>query len=231
MKDGRYKAKLIEGGIAETGQNKLCTFNARFRLEQAHDGQDWKPCEAEEIMGCFYLEKKDGGLNDRAIESLCESFGWDGRDPFWLQDTDLTERTVQLTIASETYDKKTRPRVKWINNENAEPVGVQRATGSARSAIANRLSSKFRAHAGGTPRPAATPTAPKPTPPKQNGVTMESAWAAFVAACPEKFTDGDREREWFRILADMYGDRDPKTLTGAEWGRFVGEAPGKITPF
>lgn len=248
-REGHFKARILEAGVSETGSNQLVTFVARFAIDQEYYPNDaqWYDVsnEGAEITGYFYLEKKDGSLNTRAIESLCEALGWDGRDVFWLQDTDLGDRLVQLTIAMETYENKTRPKVRWINHEDAEPTsGVKRADGTARTAIANRLSGKLRANAGGTPRPAPAPTSSKPKPPAPKtpakppapdtpprATTMDEAWEIFVSECPDNMSDKERERQWFHILAQMFPGKEITQLTPADWQKFAEEGPAQIVPF
>lgn len=243
-RDGRFKARLIERGVGETGPNKLVTFTARFLVEQEYRDGDWCDVTAEnaEITGYFYLEKKDGSINTIAIDQLKAGLGWDGRDPFWLEDADLADLLVQITVAMESYDGKTRAKVKWIDHADAEPTrGVQRAEGAARTAIANRLGPKLRANAGGSPRPAPVPTAPKPSPtaprapkapaPRANVATADEAWAVFNAAFPNENSPGERERQWFKMLAEMFPDRDLAELTADEWNRVAEEAPNRIVPF
>ena len=119
---------------------------------------------------------------------------------------------------------------------------------SARRALNNRLGSKLRALAGGTPanapKPAGKPKppAPRPAPPKAPTATaepkpasMDEAWAAFCEAYDKAgLKDGgaeDRERQWFTILADLFPSKQPDGLSPGEWGVMIAEGPGKILPF
>jgi hypothetical protein len=128
--------------------------------------------------------------NTITIDHLKSAFGWDGRDPFWLQDADFSQHVVQLKLAFETYDNKTRLKVQYVDAEDATPSGVPQADDAARRAIGTRLGSKFRANAGGTPaaapkpNPGSRPAPPKPAsaaapsaPPQiAAGITMQQAW-------------------------------------------------------
>lgn len=238
-REGRFKARIIEHGVDETGPNKLVTFTARFQVEQEYRNDDWSDIKTEkaEITGYFYLEKRDGSINTVAIEQLKASLGWDGRDPFWLQDTDFDDRLVQITVALESYDGKTRPKVKWLSHEDAEPTqGVARADGPARLAIGNRLGPKLRANAGGAPRPAPAPSTPKPAPPRPpapraSATTGDEAWAVFVGAFPAEVSAAERERQWFKILAELFPGKDVAQLTADEWKRVAEEALRRIVPF
>lgn len=245
-REGRFKARILESGVSETGNNHLTTFTARFGIEQELGGDRvWYDISAEslEITGYFYIEKRDGSLNTFTINALGESLGWDGRELFWLQDTDLSDRLVQITVALEEYDGKVRPKVKYINHEDAEPMqGVQKADQSQRTAITNRLGSKLRANAGGAPRPApaprtAKPDAPQTKPPVQaaantpHTATADEAWTAFIEACPGSMSADAREREWFRILGEMFTGKIADQLSAAEWQTFIDDGPRQIVPF
>jgi len=109
-REGLFHAYPVEIGVDETGPNKLTTAVIRFRLfEELKDGQ-WQDCfdEGLEIVGYFYLECRDGSLNEITLDSLKNALGWDGRDVFWLQETHLAEHPVQVKLGFEQYNGKTR---------------------------------------------------------------------------------------------------------------------------
>lgn len=244
-RDGRFLASLLERGVSESGPNKLVTFTARFRLVYEYADGDWQECEDMEITGYFYLEKTDGSLNTYTIEKLKQALGWDGRDPFWLEDAELDEDLlVQLTLGHEEYEGKSRLKIKWIDARDAQPSGVKRSDDSARRAISNRIGAKFRAHAGGTPRPAPPPTTKKPAPTKAKrpskppaasapprASTMDEAWAIFVETCPESMDDAARETQWFKILGELVPHKSPEQFTADDWQKVADEGPGKLVPF
>ena len=110
-REGLFNAYPAEIGVDETGPNKLATCIIRFKLYQELQASgEWDDCAADnlEITGYFYLEKKDGALNTITVDSLKAALGWDGRDPFWLQTTDLSQHAVQLKLAFEEFNGKTR---------------------------------------------------------------------------------------------------------------------------
>ncbi|MBK8915024.1 MAG: hypothetical protein IPM64_10570 [Phycisphaerales bacterium] len=251
-REGRFKATILEHGVAETGQNKLATFVVRFQLVQELINGEWQPVEEDlDITGYFYLEKRDGTINTVTIDNLKGAFGWDGRDPFWLQDADFGQLVVQVKLAFEQYDNRTRIKVQYVDAENASPLGVPQADDASRRSIATRLGAKFRANAGGTPAPAPKPSAgTRPAPPKAKpaaaspapkttasaapavqGLTMQQAWDAFAKACPANCTPETVEGEWFRLLGEMFPGKQPEQLTPSEWATFFSEAPPKIVPF
>lgn len=129
-REGRFKANILEHGVAETGPNKLATFICKFGLLEELVNSDWMAFGPEdsglEITGYFYLEKRDGSINTITVDQLKAAFGWDGRDPLWLQDADFTRLTVQVKLEFELFDGKTRLKVRYVDAEDASPAGVQK---------------------------------------------------------------------------------------------------------
>lgn len=266
-REGLFNAYPVQIGIDETGPNKLATCIISFRLyEELQQSGEWADCSADnfDICGYFYLEKKDGSLNTVTIDTLKDALGWDGRDPFWLQENDLSEHAVQVKLAVEEYNGKNRLKVQYLNPYGSSASGgVTKADGATRKSISNRINSKLRAMAvpaQGKPapkpaganaaqklppaRPKAQPPAshpparPSPEPPvakpaeDPQAVTMEEAWEEFCKHCPPPKWDQDAtEKEWFRILAEMFPGRQPDELTAVEWAAMRDEGPAKIIPF
>lgn len=237
---GVFHAYPTSIGIDETGPNNLATCIVSFQAFERFNRGQTEPLEGDgqDITAWFYLEKKDGSVNDFAVKALREAFGWDGRDPFWLQDNAeaLAKNPVQITTDFEEYAGKTRLKVQWLNpyGSTGGGGGVTKADGASRTAIKNRLGSKLRANAGGSPVTTPKPAAPKPAPKKPAGPvsTLDEAWAVFAGSEKgKKLSQADLEKEWFRILAEMFPGRDTESLTPAEWGRVQAEAVSKIVPF
>ncbi len=252
-REGLFNAYPADIGIDETGPNNLTTSIIGFRLyEELQPSGEWADCSDEnfQITGYFYLEKRDGSLNSITIDSLKAALGWDGRDPFWLQETDLSEHPVQVKLAFEQYDGKTRLKVQYLNPYGSTGGGgITKADESTKTAIRNRIGSKLRAHSGpaqpAAPKPASQPkpppakpkTAPPvpPTAPEADPApegTMDEAWTEFTKACDgEKWTQDAIEKEWFRVIAELFPGKQPDELTAAEWATMRDEGPGKIIPF
>ncbi|MBI5725049.1 MAG: hypothetical protein HZA50_13895 [Planctomycetes bacterium] len=256
-REGCFNAYPVAIGIGQSRQNKLLQAVIQYRLvEELADGQ-WVDCSGEslEITGYHILEKRDHSLNENAIESLKASLGWDGSDPFWLQDNAelLAEKLVQVKLIAEEYEGQRAIKVQYLNPYGSNYGGVPKADDELRRNIANRLGSKFRAIAGGTsvqtPKPAGKPTPPKSAPPKPAAkqaapaapiataeppapATMEQAWTEFIKHCqPPKWNQEATEKEWFRILAELFPGKQPDQLNGADWAIMLEQGPGKIIPF
>lgn len=261
-REGLFHAYPVDIGLGESRQNKLLQVNILYRLIEELANGEWADCSAEglEITGYHILEKRDHSLNESTIESLKVAMGWDGRDPFWLQDNaqDLAQRPVQVKLAMEEYNGQQSVKVAFLNPYGSQRGGVAKADDGLRRSAGNRLGAKFRAYAGGTPanppKPAGKPVPPKPAapapspaaPPSQataptasaaprqgsEQATMEEAWAEFVKYCPPpKWDQAATEKEWFRILADFSPGKQPDQLTGADWAIMREQGPEKIIPF
>lgn len=165
---GRYIARVLDRAVNRTGQNELLTVVLRFTLLSREQGGQYIAMEDEEqeIVGYFYLEKKDGTLNMSAIKSLSAAFGWAQGDPFWFEDVEILP-DVKLTLAIETYDGTDRLRVKWVDSlEGIGGGGVRRAAADERLAIQAKYGARFRAIA----KPV-----PVPTPARAAGATARAA--------------------------------------------------------
>ncbi len=245
-REGRFKATIAEHGVSETGPNCLATFICKFALGEELVSGEWMSLDPDQsdfdITGYFYLEKKDGSINTITVDQLKAAFGWDGRDPMWLQDADFGGLTVQVKLEYELFDGKQRLKVRYVDAENASPAGVPKADDSTRRTLSTRLGSKLRALAGGTPAPApkpsGKPTAPLPKPATKPptkpatapGATMQQAWEVFSKECPPGWGNADVEKEWFRILGELFPGKQPDAFIPAEWATVLAEAPAKIIP-
>ena len=253
-REGLFHAYPTDIGLSESRQNKLLQVAILYKLQEELANGQWVDCSGEglEITGYHILEKRDHSLNENTIESLKAALGWDGRDPFWLQDNAeaLAQKPVQVKLAFEEYNGQQSLKVQFLNPYGSRGGGLTKADDELRRAVGNRMGAKFRALAGGTPanppkpagkpaapaaRPApkpAAPAAPAATAPMPAAATMDQAWAEFVKSCPPpKWDQESTEKEWFRIIAELFPGKQPDQLTPADWGIMLAEGPGKIIPF
>lgn len=252
---GRFRASVTDKGVSETGPNKLLTFIPRFLLLQESCSDGWKDIESEgqEITAYVYMERRDHSINDVALQQLKDAFGWDGRDPYWLEDSDLP--VCQVTLDFETYQGEERLKVRWIANAEADGARVPKSTDDERKKVRTRIGAKLRAMAGGTPagkaaeKPkAAGGTAPKATPPKRQAPSpaiepppttptapppaempipynQETAWTTHCDSCAKAgLTDAQAESLWWKNVQIVAGHQDPDRLTAEEWERVAKQA-------
>lgn len=246
-REGRFRAGILEHGVAETGPNNLATFVCKFGLIDELVNGEWVGLGPEEsgldITGYFYLEKRDGSINTVTVDQLKAAFGWDGRDPLWLQDSDFGQLTVQVKLEYELYNNQQKLKVRYVDAADAEGRGVPKADDATRKSLSTRLGSKLRALAGGTPvntpkpagKPAAPPVVPKPAPktsaaPSAKTATMQQAWEVFAKECPKGWGQKDIESEWFRVLGELFPDTQLDTLSPVQWATVLEQAPARIIP-
>lgn len=183
-REGIFLATIGEHSVAPNGPAKLATFMANYHLieELAGDGVNDISGEGLTITGYHYLEKKDGSLNEFTIEKLREATGWDGRDPFWLEDSLPGDLVVKLTLEFDIYNGKQSLKVKYIDHRDSTGGGVVKATDAEKSAIRNKLASKLRAIAGGSTVKSSVPTGTPTMPVKTTESPAATTGPATVAA-------------------------------------------------
>lgn len=242
-REGLFHAYPVDIGVGESRQSKLLQVAIVYRLFEECIGDQWQDCHSEgmEITGYHMLERRDHTLSEHTIEALRASLGWDGTDPFWLQDnaTSLAEKPVQVKLAWEEYNGSQSLRVQFLNPYGRQS-GLSKGDDTLRRAVTNRLGSKFRALAGNapanTPKPASTqPTQTPATPPPGPAATstMQEAWEAFMAAYQsrEGGSEEDRNDQWFRIVGELTGGKQVNDLTPVEWAVVRDQAGEHIVPF
>lgn len=164
--NGTYAAKL--GGsivVYETEEGALC---AAVPVTLIGSDVAWSG------KTTMTIGKSDGTLQRRTIDTLKKVFGWDGLDPAWLSENDLSACEFEIVGEQEEYtprqtDDEPNPqprlqfKIRWIN----EPGGGNRMPEPAdRKAVMTKWGGKLKAISGGAaqkPAPASKPaSAPSP---------------------------------------------------------------------
>jgi hypothetical protein len=117
-----------------------------------------KVADGVEMKSYHTLVLADGTINTRTVDNLKAWSGWDGADPFWFMDHDLSGMDVEVVIANEagfTDKSKMYPKIKWVNPPGGSGGGMPDA--ADRRAVLSKYGAKFRAVAGGTPVGAGKP--------------------------------------------------------------------------
>jgi hypothetical protein len=155
--------------LREAKETKSVQVSIEFSLTEwwnpeQREWTDWAPYD-HRAFASVWIIKRDGTPNERALQNLVESLGWNG-DIDDLNRTDTwTPNPCQLTVEENTYDGKTTLRVNWINPYNAQPV-IKGMDESGVKQIKARLGGQFRALAanirrnGPQPIPAKAPSPP-----------------------------------------------------------------------
>lgn len=111
---GSYKAKCQKWRMAEKQGGKP-QFEVQYACTEWWDGSEWKPFKGEdnEITGYYHLVKRDGALNEFAINSLRDALGWKGGFKALANgDYDM----VQIVVDT---DDRGKLAVKFTNNINS----------------------------------------------------------------------------------------------------------------
>lgn len=208
-REGRFKATIVQSVVKETGPNNLLTFKARYSLTDWWDGAAWIPWSeyCAEIEAYHYLTKRDGQLNLHTIESLCASLGWN-RDVAALDDTDWSHTPVQVTLASEEYQGKSRLKVQFLNPIDYEGASdFTKAAPDERRAIVNKYCAMFRTLGGGAPAskpaPQTKPTAPPPS------RSAPSRHAPSTSTSTKELVAKNRDEAWAFVVGEYKYDALP----------------------
>lgn len=217
--NGIYKATVAEIGISG-GIEKPCV-QVRYDLHEIlHDGE-WTPIPPNDILAWHYLRKNSGELNTMQLHQFKEAFEWDGDDLRKL--LRVAGMQCQVTIKEETYQGKTRAKVKWLNHINYSGYSIA-TDDSELDMIQNALAPQLRAM-GTTKKPDAAPKAkkppvapPPPAPENTKGPcpacnTMDEAWAV----CVENVHEDDAEREWFAAIAKVTNGGGVSAVKPGQW--------------
>lgn len=243
MQGTRYKGQVTEHSLGQSKSGLAGAFIS-FRLYEQYDpqGGEWLPCQEMYTTGKWWLEKKDGSVNDSAVGQLRKALGWNGRDLDDLNGTKFVGDVVQVDMVTEEYEGKTYWRPNFLMPEDANPAAsASAASPETVAAIKARLATKLRAAAGGAPVNAKPQPAPPPQPKPKNApqaketrntgtvatATEEEAWAEHC-----RVTHGDataQEAAWYRLLAGTFPGRDATTLTPADWAYLI-SVIGAATP-
>lgn len=229
LEPGTYQARA--GGqviIYEAQSGALC---AAVPCEVT-DG----PSTGVKIKHTMTLVKSDGTVQTRTTDTIKDVFGWDGQDPFWLMDTDLTGKAFEIVVESEQgTDGNTYAKVQWLNPVGGGP-GMKMPAAADRRSVLAKYGSKFRALAGGAPVKAPAPPVKKPSPPppqKQPELptgpvsTMEEAWAELCQVNEGK-PEAELQSLWFATVERLFPGKTNSDLTPQDWGKVKASFEDKI---
>ena len=137
--DGTYAAKP---GLARVYENDKGSLVLCIEMQ----------IEGGPVLKSFHtLAKADGTLMTRTIDNLKSWSGWDGTDPFWFVDNDLTGCAVEVVIENQpgmNDPSRLFPSVKWVNPPGG---GGGMAESGDRRTILAKYGGKLRANSGGVP--------------------------------------------------------------------------------
>ena len=226
MDNGKYEAVTQSASVYEK-EGKLM-LAVEFRV-------------GDELLKSFFvLVKADGMANEGVIRGIRDWSGWDGIDPYWIQDNAAIEQwACEVVVAMEPGFKdpsRMFPNIQWVNTVRG---GASALPTSDRQAILAEFGPMLRAMAGPQPvinsrhtpvktaAPAIPPTrvpTPAPTRPPLGGVnhTQTSCWDALQAGQPNA-SQPELENLWYSIVTG-----DQATMTSADWAR-VADAISRLS--
>lgn len=212
-------AEVLESGLGENGPNRLATFTASFRLVE-EVGSDQPVVGDQQIVGYFYIEKRNGSPNTTTIDQIKNALGWDGSDLRWLANQNFAGTRVQLTLGWEEWDNRNRLKIKWMDHENFSPMPpVEKADDATLRAMNARLGSKLRANMGRAPASGSKPpTAAAPVSVAGVCGTQDKAWDKFAELGKNhNITKEPLEKMWFEAIAKVAPDTDTADITPEQW--------------
>ena len=243
LNEGKYAAKL--SGPTEVSKSGIIIYKTErgalcAAVPCSIAASDGNPVELKSTQTII---KSDRTPQTRTIDTLRAIFGWDGLDPYWLMDADLSEVEFEAVIQHEQgkkdgvdmVDEQGQPvlfsRIAWIN-----PLGssMRMPEPADRRTILAEYGAMFRALAGGSQvaAPAAPSKAPpvKATPPAKAPPTKPAiecppstsaeAWQSFAGNNPGK-SEAELGDLWFATLKKKFGTDDAEKITPEQWGQLV----------
>ena len=199
------------------------------------------------IVGYQSLTTSDGALNEKAINNLKSVYGWDGLDPFWLAENDLSAIDIEIVVEErpgrDDPNKKFK-NVAWINKPGTGG-GAREIPQGDKASIVSKYGARFRALSGGSSNgaksagrmaPAAktappaktTPRPPPPPPPSRKAkkvATMQEAWELFCSTADGKIREEDINGEWYGCIKKVTGGKEQHDCDENDWGLIVEEMP------
>jgi hypothetical protein len=227
---GTYQARVTQGQsivVYETEHNALCLAIPVTLLnsEVAWSGK-----------ATVTIAKSSGEIQTRRVEEMKTIFGWDGADPFWLEDIEqgtLDEIVFEIVGDQEEYtppgetESKTIFKIQWVNPLGGSAGAKMPEKVDRKQALA-KWGSKFKAVSGGS-KPAATPklSTAKPAqagPPGRKCTaatartsTQEEVWTALRKANPASVSDDELADKYY-AAQDEVAPNAEGNLTIQQWG-------------
>lgn len=161
-REGIFRVRAETWKVRRADNSKSVAISFRFAILEQLDGQewhDWGQYGGYFVYGDFYVVKKDGTVNAKAVEQLSQSLGWDGslRTVATCAPPDVV---VQVKVEENIYNGRTTYRAAWMNPGDFVPTGGGEDEDSVRELDA-LFGSQLRAAAVGSgAKPAGRPPAP-----------------------------------------------------------------------
>ena len=118
-----FRGKVVGHGVSLT-TNEWPQFVLNLVATEIYDDEekvwvDWTDVEQNEITAYVVLIGKNG--ETPSFNQIKKIFNWDGAAFRVLDDGDYSEVGIQFRVEEDTYLEKTRLKVAWIDEYDAEP--------------------------------------------------------------------------------------------------------------
>lgn len=193
------------------------------------------------------LGKKSGELQTKTIDNLKRIFGWDGQNPFDLEDMDVSAIEFEIegehsayTPPGDNQEERTVFKIRYMNPPGGG-ANMPEAVGDRKTVLAE-WGSKFKAHSASKPAPkpagstasaapkAATPKPASSGPPGRRApstgsqttatartATQEEVWQALIKANPGA-DEATLGEKYYAIQDELFPDANGQ-LDPQQWGQ------------
>lgn len=167
-REGRWKGVVTSAAVKQFTSGAV-GLSLVVSLDQQQSGNGWADWSEYQMdaEGTIFIVLKDGNPNDRAVESLRDTFAWDG--DIRKLDGRLVGMPLQFTTQSDVYKGQERFKIGFINHVDSTGLGTQAADEATLTVLQNQYGPKL-----------AQIAKSKPMPPPPKRVAPPSAPAAVV---------------------------------------------------
>ena len=182
---GTYRGSIVEHGVGVTSKSSCPQWIAKFIAMEKYNNdtgewEDFSQFVDNEITAYLVLFGKDG--ETLTCKQVCKATGWDGSDFQELDEADLSAVGVQVRVAENTYEGKTRLQVEWIDEYDAVPGNAIKKLSPDEIKLLNAKFKKYMKPKKVTPATAKPKDAPKP--PKKGTVKVSEPLPEPVSKLP-----------------------------------------------
>ena len=254
---GTFRGRALESAVSLT-KNGFPQYVLKCQATEYYNADDgsWVPwLDVDENETTAFLTLFDGtGQPIFHVDSIMETFGWDGQKLSGLDALDISAKEFQFTVEEHIYNDQSRLQVARIAPYDAVPgSSIRRVDASELKSLDVKFGAALLKKAGGKkpaaapakksdkPAPPKTAAPPKRTPPKPAETPAATdvieyadagkAWEAVVAVRAKDVTDDQLAKAWGAACYEVAGDTDDDAITPAQWGAIVAKVQAECAVF
>jgi hypothetical protein len=127
-REGIFRVKPFDWSIQPSGSSKAIAVSVGCVVTAQYDAGEWvswTEYEPYQVRGWWYVIGKDGRVNQKAVDQLALSLGWDG-DLRTIRNSNPPDIEVKVTVKANVYNEKTTYKATWMNpgDYTPEPSGA-----------------------------------------------------------------------------------------------------------